>query len=109
MRNHAGARANKLMPEEFTGGCTSVSNLGMFDISEFIAGERRGLFVRAELERERRQSVREMIVRDSNARTRGGGGRLDQMCWCVREWVGREGRGRWGGEREGGMAGGREG
>mmetsp|Transcript_85047 Transcript_85047/g.124442 ORF Transcript_85047/g.124442 Transcript_85047/m.124442 type:complete len:379 (+) Transcript_85047:71-1207(+) len=31
------ARANKLMPEEFTGGCTSVSNLGMFDISEFIA------------------------------------------------------------------------
>ena len=35
----AGARANKLMPEEFTGGCTSVSNLGMFDISEFIAGE----------------------------------------------------------------------
>jgi pyruvate dehydrogenase E2 component (dihydrolipoamide acetyltransferase) len=25
------------MPEEFTGGCTSVSNLGMFEISEFIA------------------------------------------------------------------------
>jgi len=33
----ARARANKLMPEEFMGGCTSVSNLGMFDISEFIA------------------------------------------------------------------------
>ena len=33
----ARARANKLMPHEFSGGCTSVSNLGMFDISEFIA------------------------------------------------------------------------
>jgi len=55
--NDAGARANKLMPEEFTGGCTSVSNLGMFDISEFIAGERRGICVRAELERERRVCV----------------------------------------------------
>mmetsp|Transcript_2689 Transcript_2689/g.4314 ORF Transcript_2689/g.4314 Transcript_2689/m.4314 type:complete len:218 (-) Transcript_2689:193-846(-) len=31
------ARNNKLMPEEYQGGCTSVSNLGMFDISEFIA------------------------------------------------------------------------
>ncbi|EKX48982.1 hypothetical protein GUITHDRAFT_162209 [Guillardia theta CCMP2712] len=33
----ARARGNKLMPEEFTGGCTSVSNLGMYDITEFIA------------------------------------------------------------------------
>lgn len=31
------ARANKLMPEEFQGGSLSVSNLGMFDITEFIA------------------------------------------------------------------------
>jgi len=31
------ARSNRLLPEEFTGGCTSVSNLGMFGIHEFIA------------------------------------------------------------------------
>jgi pyruvate dehydrogenase E2 component (dihydrolipoamide acetyltransferase) len=31
------ARENKLMPEEFAGGCCSVSNLGMFDISQFVA------------------------------------------------------------------------
>eukprot|EP00291_Cryptomonas_curvata_P027951 CAMPEP_0172208388 /NCGR_PEP_ID=MMETSP1050-20130122/34437_1 /TAXON_ID=233186 /ORGANISM="Cryptomonas curvata, Strain CCAP979/52" /LENGTH=316 /DNA_ID=CAMNT_0012887959 /DNA_START=68 /DNA_END=1015 /DNA_ORIENTATION=+ len=31
------ARANKLLPEEYSGGSISVSNLGMYDISEFIA------------------------------------------------------------------------
>mmetsp|Transcript_11534 Transcript_11534/g.22777 ORF Transcript_11534/g.22777 Transcript_11534/m.22777 type:complete len:369 (+) Transcript_11534:83-1189(+) len=31
------ARINKLMPEEFQGGSLSVSNLGMFAITEFVA------------------------------------------------------------------------
>mmetsp|Transcript_38291 Transcript_38291/g.95885 ORF Transcript_38291/g.95885 Transcript_38291/m.95885 type:complete len:363 (+) Transcript_38291:28-1116(+) len=31
------ARENKLMPEEFQGGSLSVSNLGMFAITEFVA------------------------------------------------------------------------
>jgi pyruvate dehydrogenase E2 component (dihydrolipoamide acetyltransferase) len=31
------ARDNKLMPEEFQGGSLSVSNLGMFAITEFVA------------------------------------------------------------------------
>lgn len=31
------ARANKLLPEEFMGGSLSVSNLGMFQMTEFVA------------------------------------------------------------------------
>jgi pyruvate/2-oxoglutarate dehydrogenase complex dihydrolipoamide acyltransferase (E2) component len=31
------ARTNKLLPHEFQGGTFSVSNLGMFGISEFTA------------------------------------------------------------------------
>jgi len=31
------ARANKLLPEEFQGGSLSVSNLGMFQMTEFVA------------------------------------------------------------------------
>ena len=31
------AKINKLMPEEYTGGCFSISNLGMFGISSFSA------------------------------------------------------------------------
>src|SRR5690606_7774837 len=31
------AREKKLMPEEYTGGTFSISNLGMFGISEFTA------------------------------------------------------------------------
>lgn len=31
------ARAGKLKPEEFTGGCFTISNLGMYGISDFIA------------------------------------------------------------------------
>ncbi|MEZ5841941.1 MAG: pyruvate dehydrogenase complex dihydrolipoamide acetyltransferase [Hyphomicrobiales bacterium] len=33
----ARARARKLMPEEYTGGTTAISNLGMFGIKEFSA------------------------------------------------------------------------
>lgn len=31
------ARANKLKPEEFQGGCFTISNLGMYGISQFSA------------------------------------------------------------------------
>jgi pyruvate dehydrogenase E2 component (dihydrolipoamide acetyltransferase) len=31
------ARARKLLPEQYTGGSMSVSNLGMFGVDEFIA------------------------------------------------------------------------
>lgn len=38
MKELAGkAKAGKLMPEEYQGGCFSISNLGMFGISEFSA------------------------------------------------------------------------
>lgn len=38
MKDLAGrARAGKLMPEEYQGGCFSISNLGMFGIKEFSA------------------------------------------------------------------------
>jgi pyruvate dehydrogenase E2 component (dihydrolipoamide acetyltransferase) len=33
----ARARARKLMPEEYTGGATSISNLGMFGVKQFAA------------------------------------------------------------------------